>query len=332
VNEVLAARDTIEYAEDEIDRAALVHRDSSGTAWTGTDGPCMPEGLSGPRVGDNRGLAWAGGTTPPDAHNCFFDYKELERENGQRIDIGAFETDPMIDDDYDEFVRNVLEQDKPTGKPNQITVITNGEENIGTKTKLKEEPQAPSGARSSSAAVRAPDGDQAQIPTGSAARAPGGDQVLFEQVFRPHQLQLGVRSTGNVLSTLTGPTQGVYGEGKAGLSIPRVTPREQDKHEAVLKLNEEHSAIISGYIMEEGEEVKNVEGIGLGNPRPVNLEATGILKKKIQEPESSHYEVDGQNLAPTSKSTKHEEDRKSSNGNETNAKAHTYRDPHMMGS
>ncbi len=62
-----------------------------------------------------------------DAHKCFFDYSELERGSDQRIDVGAFETDPMADVD-DEFVDaegilNAFEQDKSTRKPNQISII-----------------------------------------------------------------------------------------------------------------------------------------------------------------------------------------------------------------
>ena len=127
----------------------------------------------------------------------------------------------MIDDDHDEFVMYVPEQDKSTGKPNQITIITNGEEDIGTKTKLKEEPQVPTGP-----AARAPGGDQAQVPTGPAARAPGGDQVLFEQDSQPNQLQLGAVSTGTILSMVTGPKQGVKEWEQAGLATSLLTPRE----------------------------------------------------------------------------------------------------------
>ena len=61
VNEVLAARDTIEYAEDKIDHDALNPRSSSGTSWTGTDGPSIPD-TPGPRVGGRR-FAGPGGTT-----------------------------------------------------------------------------------------------------------------------------------------------------------------------------------------------------------------------------------------------------------------------------
>ncbi len=122
------------------------------------------------------------------------------------MDAAAFEIDPMIYDDYDEFVMNVLEQDKSTGKPNQITIITNGEEYIGTKTKLR---------------------DESQVPTGPAARAPGGDQVLFEQISQPNQLQLGAVNTGTILSMVTGPTQGESVREQAGLAKPKDELRER---------------------------------------------------------------------------------------------------------
>ena len=52
---------------------------------------------------------------------------------GQRIGIGAFVTDSMIEDDDDfvdaERILNVSAQDKPTGKSNQIT-ITNAKPDI----------------------------------------------------------------------------------------------------------------------------------------------------------------------------------------------------------
>ena len=98
----------IEYAEDEIDHDALDHRDSSGTSWTGTDGPSIPD-TPGPRVGGRR-FAGPGGTTSG------------EQFPVHRIDCGAFGVDAMMDDNDDDFngTLNVSAQDKTTEKPNEM--------------------------------------------------------------------------------------------------------------------------------------------------------------------------------------------------------------------
>ena len=108
VNEVPAAQNTIEYAEDKVDHAALDPRSSSGTSWTGTDGPGIPDTLT-PR-GQGRRFAGPGGTTSG------------EQLPGHRIDCGAFGVDATMNDNDDDFngILNVSAQDKTTEKPNEM--------------------------------------------------------------------------------------------------------------------------------------------------------------------------------------------------------------------
>ena len=112
VKEMLGAQNTIEYTESEAGHDALDPRDSSGEAWTGTDGsvrlsmtPMSPRatGVIGQTAGP-------GGTT------------SIEHFSGSRIDCGAFEVDAMADDTNDDFngILNVPAQDETTRKPNEM--------------------------------------------------------------------------------------------------------------------------------------------------------------------------------------------------------------------
>ncbi len=112
VKEMLGAQNTIEYTESEAEHDALDPRDSSGEAWTGTDGSVrLPMTPISPRAAGVSGqTAGPGGTT------------SIEHLSGNRIDCGAFEVDAMADDKDDDFngTLNVSAQDKTTGKPNEM--------------------------------------------------------------------------------------------------------------------------------------------------------------------------------------------------------------------